>query len=145
MIRWINALRAEEAEGSCELSPGGRGRQARVYRAPGRRAAARALTFPFATALHLNLRLASARNRASCSSLAKVQCLFWLLLWYIGKSEARPRESVERRPRTVQNLNIRHLSHLQDPAEAKSGRPGAGAMTSTSRDNPVPGRVSGAD
>ena len=75
----------------------GRGGQARVYRA-------RALTFPFATALHLNLRLASARNRASCSSLAKVQCLFWLLLWYIGKSEARPREPVERRPRTVQNL-----------------------------------------
>lgn len=82
----------------------GRGGQARVYRARGRRAAARALTFPFATALHLNLRLASARNRASCSSLAKVQCLFWLLLWYIGKSEARPSESLERRPRTVQTL-----------------------------------------
>ena len=39
-----------------------------------------------------------AGNHASCSSLAKVQCLFWLL------SEARPRESVERRPGTVQNL-----------------------------------------
>ena len=35
----------------------GREGQARVFRAQGLRAAARALTFPFATALHLNLRL----------------------------------------------------------------------------------------
>ena len=45
--------------------------------------ALRDLTFPLATALHLNLRLASARRRASWSSLAKVQCRFWLLLWYM--------------------------------------------------------------
>lgn len=94
-IKQINARRAEEVGGRCAGSPGGEGR-ARVYRARGRRAAARALTFPFATALHLNLRLASARNRASCSSLAKVQCRFWLLLWYMVKSEARPRESAEK-------------------------------------------------
>lgn len=46
-------------------------------------AALRDLTFPLATALHLNLRLASARRRANCSSPAKVQCRFWLLLWYM--------------------------------------------------------------
>lgn len=54
------------------------------------------LTFPFATALHLNLRLASARSRASCSSLANVQCRFWLLLWYIVKSEIRPKNLEEK-------------------------------------------------
>lgn len=58
-------------------------------------AAAGVLTFPFATALHLNLRLASARSRASCSSLAKVQCRFWLLLWYMVQAETRPRASGE--------------------------------------------------
>ena len=41
--------------------------------------------------------------------------------------------------------DVKHLSHLQDPTEAKSGQPGAGAMTSTSRGNSVPSRVSGAD
>lgn len=55
-----------------------------------------ALTFPFATALHLNLRLASARSRASCSSLENVQCRFWLLLWYIVKSKTRPTEPGEK-------------------------------------------------
>lgn len=67
-------------------------------RGQGSRAATNVLTFPFATALHLNLRLASARNRASCSSLAKVQCRFWLLLWYILKSETRPSNSGEEDP-----------------------------------------------
>ena len=43
------------------------------------------------------------------------------------------------------NPDVKHLRHLQDPAEAKSGRPGAGAMTSTSRGSSVPSRVSGAD
>lgn len=47
----------------------------RLY-GPGGRGSRRVLTFPFATALHLNLRLASARSRASCSSPAKVQCRF---------------------------------------------------------------------
>lgn len=69
------------------------------------------LTFPLATALHLNLRLASARRRASCSSPAKVQCRFWLLLWYmlLPWRDARPTQQQRRvrRPRPRASVRAR--------------------------------------
>lgn len=87
-------------------------------------AAAGVLTFPFATALHLNLWLASARSRASCSSLAKVQCRFWLLLWYILKSETRPTYSGEKDRK-------RHNTAVKTGHDSRGVRPpGAGALTS---------------
>lgn len=95
------------------------------------------LTFPLATALHLNLRLASARRRASCSSLAKVQCRFWLLLWYMvqprGGSHtardgdgdapgdrgrhARPRPRAARGPGRRRARDVA-VGHVPAPAEA---------------------------
>lgn len=109
--------------------------------------AARLLTFPLATALHLNLRLASARSRASCSSLAKVQCRFWLLLWYIAKAQSRPRESGKKHPTRHNTVRgKRHLRHKREPTETEGVlSAGADALTLRSCDISVRSRVSGAD
>ena len=92
------------------VDKGGRAAAAQEFRSEGRGPAAGILTFPLATALHLNLRLASARSRASCSSLAKVQCRFWLLLWYIVKSQSRARKSGEKDPKRHNTGVGDHLS-----------------------------------
>lgn len=131
------------------VEKGGRAAAAQEFRGRGRGSASGILTFPLATALHLNLRLASARSRASCSSLAKVQCRFWLLLWYIVKSQSRARKSGEKDPKR-HNTGRRWggggklLSHYQEPAEAQ-GVSSAGALTLRSRGTSVRSRVSGAD
>lgn len=101
-IKQMNVRSGGRRRGGVQRAPGAGALDPAVVQelgGPGSGAATRVLTFPFATALHLNLRLASARNRASCSSLAKVQCRFWLLLWYILKSETRPRKSGGKDPK----------------------------------------------
>lgn len=111
---------------------------------PAQPAAVRVLTFPLATALHLNLRLASARSRASCSSLAKVQCRFWLLLWYILQPETRSRGPGGKDP-PQSHSGGREGEHLTPPQLKASGwLAGAGALTSPSRGNSVRTRASGA-
>ena len=89
------------------------------------------LTFPFATALHLNLRLASARSRASCSSLAKVQCRLWLLLWYMLTTAPGPGRP-QKRPPDGPTARCAGLSR------GRPGCPACGAGTLTSRSRGTP-------